>query len=106
MKDKYSILRVKTPKSCSECELFTCNTYLYYQIEEIKCLADNELKECNEYEFRNDRHPQCPLQDTTELLKTLEDLGGHILDNGWNTRKVNSTHQYNKLHKALGGQDD
>ena len=87
-----SILVRDTPKSCSECNMGVAFSAHYGT---VKCLADNELKECNKYEFTNDRHPQCPLQDTTELLEVLD---RNILGL--------SNKDYTMLHKALGGNDE
>ena len=71
----------KMPKSCSECDLRkTCELPIGY----INAL--------------DKRHPQCPLQDTTELLEALEIL---FDVDGCYAKQLEVA--YNKLRNALEG---
>jgi hypothetical protein len=56
------VLTGDMPKSCSNCDI---------------CSPIRGNNHCNFIghkvtDFRTSRHPQCPLQDTTELLEALE----------------------------------
>ena len=101
-----SILVIDTPKSCLDCMLAYEQPHdsgVYY------CIKKRNL-DIEEYETQ--RHPQCPLQDTTELLEALEELDkakkyaiskiGIFTKDG---EKEKLETAYNKLHKALGGND-
>ena len=58
-----SILVIDTPKSCSECEL-----------KKI-CKIYQDIKSYDIQGYQSSRqHPQCPLQDTTELIKKYDKL--------------------------------
>ena len=90
-----SILVIDTPSSCREC----------YN-------SDNNIGVHCIYKFhgkaRTQRHPQCPLQDTTELLEALESINNMGVSDGeggyYNPIQFHKKKQYNKLYKALGGE--
>ena len=89
-----SILIIDTPKSCSECE--------FSQMEDWGdecCILLPYEKGVNNVEKHIGIHPQCPLQDTTELLEALESFSLYYGAQQY----VEETKAYNKLHKALGG---
>ena len=107
-----SILVIETPKSCRECPLFK-SEYNSYTLEHfMMCKVNGKLNIGKDYATKC--HPQCPLQDTTELLEALEVLKRnysqaisiislHEIDNG--TLVFPSLQMaYNKLYKALGGE--
>ena len=125
-----SILVIDTPKSCMQCPLrskrvmFTNKCVIMKDEHNLTEYMDNYNKNegtfksiCHPYENKsyswkefpekklNDTHPQCPLRDTTELLEVLEEVSEE-----YNIRESYSnkatTMPYNKLHKALGGQDE
>jgi len=88
-----SILFMKdTPESCSECE--------YQQRGSIVCTALMNRRLDMTFNHKEERHPQCPLQDTTELLKALEEIGNRMP-----YIKLSEFTEYKKLHKALGGKN-
>jgi len=106
-----SILVIDTPKSCRECPLFK-SEYNSYTLEHfMMCKVNGKLNIGKDYATKC--HPQCSLQDTTELLEALE-----VLKRNYNrATQIISSHEidgevivfptlytnYNKLHKALGG---
>jgi len=78
-----SILVIDTPKSCHKCEL---------------------IKSCKVVPFTNTKeewdkiHPQCPLQDTTELLEALNNI------QEWRgVEGIECDDEFKILQKALGG---
>ena len=95
-----SILLVDTPKSCSECDFKFGN--LDYR-KKCYCLRTGE--EVQNY-MKQERHPQCPLQDTTELLEALEE-DIFELDDSFIYRTDETLKEIvvdlKKLYKALGG---
>lgn len=101
----------KMPKSCSECKFCETNSIN----KDRGCVFDVWL-DIHTKEYETSRHPQCPLQDTTELLEALEiskkdeytsvvDTGFHIYSNQVKVRLVREE-TYNKLRNALGGNDN
>ena len=76
-----SILVIDTPNSCSECRNMENN---------VRCIYKYWGK------AQTQRHPQCPLQDTTELLEALNYI--KII-----TKDKNKIKSYYKLYNALGG---
>ena len=120
-----SILLIDTPKSCSECKRGSFN-WSYYFDEKLNRIGSYKLRcenvnptpttvmlvECSEKSYNTNRHPQCPLQDTTELLEELKVLGSipledivhpHLSMSEENITKVQRA--YNKLYKELGGKE-
>ena len=105
-----SILVIDTPKSCQMCKM--CGFGIYD--EEPHCKFIGTL---HKYDFMDSVSPQCPLQDTTELLEALEllddiyykdELSGKPKLKRAYTVEEFSNHQlsYNKLYKALGGNNE
>ena len=90
MNCKQSLLVIETPKSCSKCKL-VCKI-----VEDFLSNEKNDTYNALMF-LENDRHPQCPLQDTTELLEALNNF------DEWNCNTVSMIKLINKLHKALGG---
>ena len=100
-----SILVIDTPKSCEYCRMCSWNLY----DEHPSCNIIGTLCKDNFDEFR---HPQCPLQDTTELLeKSLNEIHNSLqISIGNNKDKYNGdllveicNKELNKLYKALEG---
>jgi hypothetical protein len=93
-----SILVIDTPKNCSECKL----AKLGFQCSVIKGFHSIKYQIINK-----EIHPQCPLQDATELLEALEKLkpSGWRLDEQSQTEYIKEN-SYNKLRNALGGNDE
>lgn len=90
--NKY-ILTGDMPKSCSECEYRSLSLDYGEEEEMIWCdILHTPVDNCN-----TKRHPQCPLQDTTELLEELETI--KIV-----TKNKDKIKAYYKLYKALGGE--
>ena len=79
-----SILFMKDTPNCSECENVRCKYY------------GNDFGHI-------ERHPQCPLQDTTELLEEITDKLNELECTG-SIKELIPT--LNKLHKALGGKEN
>jgi len=98
---------IDTPKSCRECPLFK-SEYNSYTLEHfMMCKVNGKLNIGKDYAAK--RHQQCPLQDTTELLEALKEIGlARIWCGSDITVPVNMQKEkaYNKLHKALGGTSD
>ena len=102
-----SILVIDTPKSCSECDFKFGN--LDYR-KKCYCLRTGE--EVQNY-MKQERHPQCPLQDTTELLEAVCRLGSRAnrlfkirpKDNQFDKEEQNDV-LIDKLYKALGLNND
>ena len=90
-----SILVIDTPKSCRECHLFKSEYHSYTLEHFMMCKVNGKLNIGKDYATKC--HPQCPLQDTTELLEALEKLKKYPL------LPHSEFEAYNKLHKALGG---
>ena len=81
-----SILVIDTPASCGVCPVDDDICKLWQTVKVGKI------------------HPQCPLQDTTDLLEALESIKNGVR----NVTKDKPSIEYinskiNKLHKALGG---
>ena len=93
-----SILVVDTPKNCSECEF-----YIGFD-DDGYGVCHNGSFDINCNKAKEQRHPQCPLQDTTDLLEALEELK---LEYEGDLRGFldfeEAKRLYNKLYKALGG---
>ena len=104
-----SILVIDTPKSCSECDL--CEHITWWSKEKITANFDcailgiEKFSKDSKDSWSSPRHPQCPLQDTTELLEALEYLYTMSCIDILNDKELRDL-AYNKLHKALGGQDE
>ena len=96
-----SILVIDTPKSCSECE---CKGYRKGFNELCCILLVNKLHTTKLISLTGIRK-DCPLQDTTELLEALEELK-YATTLGKESFRKDKNYFYNKLHKALGGQDE
>ena len=109
-----SILVIDTPKSCKECK-YRSNSWIdgystclacgldvkKYLENETKNYTDKygyngKLKIKEKYLNLPTTHPQCPLQDTTELLEALDYI--KII-----TKDKNKIKSYYKLYNALGG---
>ena len=93
-KDKMFLL-VDKVKNCSECDV-NCTIRSPYDAQ----VTHNK--------YADKRHPQCPLQDTTELiedLKLLEECAKVASECDINDMD-DVRQSYNKLHKALGGKVD
>lgn len=104
-----SILVIDTPKSCSECEFKRISQMGY----ETNCILTkiDVLGWTAKVDYTESRHPQCPLQDTTELLEALEEVkevAEFYQRNINNSLMVNIGDKllikYNKLRTALGGE--
>ena len=99
---KQSLLVIDTPKSCSECE-FQVDMYGYIPV----CVNDLTLDlgelGCKEI-YETQRHPKCQLQYTTELLEALNFINS--LPTGEQKRHKLYVEAYNKLHKALSGNNE
>ena len=86
-----SILVIDTPKRCSECELRTGDGEMF-------CIPTG--KYLWDYMYKYDGcHPQCPLQDTTELLEALKQLDEEV---DWSQSNIDWEETCLKLYKALG----
>ena len=88
---------IDTPKSCRECPLFK-SEYNSYTLEHfMMCKVNGKLNIGKDYATKC--HPQCPLQDTTELIQLIK----YAL-------KDERTYLYEKLLndtlKALGGTNE
>ena len=96
MNDKMSMLVFPTPKSCLECDLAT-----YDSIDKkYKCVKGFSV---GEYFNDNTIHPQCPLQDTTELLEALNYMYEWYINNYGDYADVYFEEAHHHIHKALGG---
>ena len=114
-----SILVIDTPKSCDRCplnqqrdlkldwynELHICkgNPKIWYK-ERYADANDSVKFSIEDIDFYEQRHPQCPLQDTTELLEVLELIAEDIIHKLDYITHQNIVENLNKLRKALGGE--
>ncbi len=88
MNKKY-ILTGDMPSSCRRCDIEVCLNANLVQRCGLKWSLDTSIG------CETNRHPQCPLQDTTELLEALD----RITKTAWADGD-----DYNKLYKAIGGE--
>jgi|LGOV01.1.fsa_nt_gb hypothetical protein len=94
----------KMPKSCSACKFCYSRKDILGQ-KVLLCLIKNPSIQ-NVTKYIQQRHPQCPLQDTTELLEALEEIGNYFSFRSITPFKDKMPEQYTKLYKALGGNDE
>lgn len=94
------ILTGDMPNSCSKC-LYEHDVDGYKGFCMVGHIYLGGLGVATEYE--TSRHPQCPLQNTTELLGALETLKALTEWEPTIQGQEESHKAYKKLHKALGG---
>jgi len=105
-----SILLIDTPKSCRGCKFFSDADSFHELFWCDALMKPLHFREEN-FDMRKERHPQCPLQDTTELLEALEEIGNEsitIFDRRKGTYSycINETDEYEILYKVLSGEDN
>jgi|LGVF01.2.fsa_nt_gb hypothetical protein len=96
MSRKQSLLVIDTPKSCSECDFSQTEDW-----GDECCILLPYEKGINNVEKHIGIHPQCPLQDTTELLEALDKVSNSPVV-AFDIEAQEVQQAYNKLHKALG----
>ena len=92
-----SILLIDTPKRCAECKFQDSSRLSNSTL--FGCKAHNRIVYDTVGGMEFDRHPQCPLQDTTKLLEALNKM---MIPN---LRYGEDTIEY-KLYKVLSGEDN
>lgn len=85
------------PNSCSECE-YDGTSFGHWKCNKLKSL------EYTPFSWLHKRHPQCPLQDTTELISHINLL--HIRANRASTfaQVKENTIMVDKLLNVLGSE--